>query len=465
MNHHFRPPIRPSSMSTGRYRGAIGVRAVPVRSDRAEGASARTGTLTAMTSKGWAVAVLVLLLVVLGVLAATLVPWHESPAPRADQLAALRTLPAAAVARGNAFTAALRPATYGSIGIGLVAAVVLGLTPLGARIVTACGRPFGGGWVAQALVGGLVVVFLGALVTVPFSAWGQVVSRRYGLSTQGWGGWTVDLLKGYAVTAVIGAIALLGFYGLVRLAPRWWWAWGAAGAAGLVVLLSFVFPVLVEPVFNHFTPMPDGPLRSSLIALADRDGVPVKDVLVADASRRTRAVNAYVSGFGATRRIVVYDTLLDQAPPAEVESVVAHELGHAKNGDVLTGTAIGAVTAAAAVIVVFLLGSWTGLLRAAGVTDIGEPRGIALLLAVATIGGLLGTPVENLVSRHFEARADTHALRLTGDPATFEQMQARLATVNLSSVDPNPFEYVMFASHPSTVQRMAAAIAYGQGER
>ncbi len=414
-----------------------------------------------MTSRGWAVGVLVLLVIGLGVLTWTTVPWHEAPAPRADQLAALKSLPPTQVARGRAFNAALRPATYGSMVVSLVIALVLGLTPLGARIVGAMGS----NWIVQALVGGLVIVFLGSLLTLPFSAWSHAVVHRYGLSTQNWGSWFVDVLKSYAVTAVIGAIALFGFYGLVRLFPRWWWAWGATGAAALVVLLSFVFPVLVEPIFNHFTPMPAGPLRTELIAMADRDGVPVKDVLVADASRRTKAVNAYVSGFGATRRIVVYDTLLQEATPAEVESVVAHELGHAKDNDVVTGTAIGALGAAAAVIAIYLLGSWTGLLRRAGVTDIGEPRAIALLLAIVAIAGLVATPFGNLVSRHIEARADTHALELTNDPATFEQMQARLAQVNIADVDPNWIEYTLFANHPSTVQRIAAGIAYADGAR
>src|SRR6185295_648187 len=101
-----------------------------------------------------------------------------------------------------------------------------------------------------------------------------------------------------------------GFYTVARLAPRWWWAFGALGAAGLVTLLTFVLPVLVEPIFNTFTPLPAGELRTDLVAMAARDGVPVKDVLVADASRRTNALNAYVSGLGPTRRIVVYDNLL-----------------------------------------------------------------------------------------------------------------------------------------------------------
>jgi STE24 endopeptidase len=231
------------------------------------------------------------------------------------------------------------------------------------------------------------------------------------------------------------------------------------------VLLTFVFPVLVEPVFNKFTPMPAGPLRTDLVAMAARDGVPVRDVLVADASRRTRAVNAYVSGFGATRRIVVYDTLLERATPDEVESVVAHELGHAKDGDVITGTALGALGAAGAVIGVYLLGSWTGLLRRAGIDSIAEPRSIALLLAVVAVVSIVTGPVENLVTRHIEARADAHALALTGSPATFEAMQARLSVANLNDPDPNRVEYLLFATHPSTVERMAAARAYARGAR
>jgi STE24 endopeptidase len=354
---------------------------------------------------------------------------------------------------------------YGGLALGLLVALVLGLTPLGARLVTLVGRPFGDHWLAQAALGGLLVVFVGEVLGLPFAAWRQSVLRRYGLSTQDWGGWAVDVLKAYAIGAVLGGIVLVGFYTVTRLAPRWWWAWGAVGAAALVVLLTFVFPVLVEPVFNRFTPMPAGELRSDLVALAERDGVPVKDVLVADASRRTRALNAYVSGLGPTRRIVVYDTLLREAPPAEVTAVVAHELGHAKDNDVLTGTLIGALGAAAAVCALYLLGSWTGLLRRAGVESLGEPRSVALLMAVAAVVGLAAGPLQNIVSRRIEARADAHALALTRDPVTFEAMQGRLALVNLGDVDPNPVEYALFGSHPSTVERMAAARAWARANR
>ena len=418
-----------------------------------------------MTPRLWAAVAFAVLVAAVLLAAALLVPWSRPPAPRADQLSALGELPADRVARGRAFHGDLRPTLYLSLALGLVVALVLGLTPWGAAIVTQVSRPFGGHWIARAVLGGLAVVLVGEILALPIAAWRHVILVRYGLSTQSWGAWAVDVAKGYAVGAVLGAIALLGFYTITRLSPRWWWAWGAVGAAALVVLLSFVLPVIVEPIFNRFTPMEAGPLRDDLVALAQRDGVPVRDVLVADASRRTSAVNAYVSGLGPTRRIVVYDTLLREAPPAEVESVVAHELGHAKDGDVATGTVLGALGAAAAVCGLYVLGGWTPLLRRAGIDSIADPRGIALLVAVATVAGVLALPLQNLVSRRIEARADAHALALTGDPAVFESMERRLALVNLADVDPPPAEQFAFGSHPSTVERIAAARAYARGHR
>ena len=418
-----------------------------------------------MTPRLWAAGTLVALLVALIAFAVVAVPWHRAPAPRADQLAALGQLPADQVARSRAFHAELRPGSYAGMLLGLLIALVLGLTPIGARLVELAGRPFGDHWLARAVLGGLAVVLVAELLTLPLAAWRHTVVVRYGISTQTWGAWAVDLLKSFGVGAVLGAVVLAGFFTVTHFAPRWWWAFGAAGAAGLVMLLSFVLPVLVEPVFNRFTPMPAGPLRTELLALAERDGVPVKDVLVADASRRTRAVNAYVSGLGPTRRIVVYDTMLTEATGDEVVSVAAHELGHAKDNDVLTGTIMGALGAAVAVVALYLLGSWQGLLRLAGVDSIAEPRAIGLLLAVTTVAGLVTGPAQAFVSRRIEARADGHALALTGDAETFEAMQRRLGTVNLSDPDPPAWEHAMFASHPSTVQRIAAARAWARVDR
>lgn len=410
-----------------------------------------------MTPTRWALGALVALGILLTVAAIALVPWRLPRPSRADQAAALADVPAGVVTRGRALRAALRPSSYGSLLVGLVVPLLLGFTPAGARIVAWVGQPFGGHWLAEALVGGLVILALLWLVALPFSAWRHTVLRDHGLSTQDWGGWAADQLKGGAVGAVIGAVVLGGFYTLTHFAPGWWWAFGAVGAAALVVLLSFVFPVLVEPVFNTFTPMPAGPLRDELLTMAARDGLAVRDVLVADASRRTTGLNAYVSGLGRTRRIVVYDTLLREAPPGEVRSVVAHELGHAKDRDTELGALLGAIGAAAAVVALYLLGEWGALLGRAGVSSIGSPNAIGLALAAAAVAGLVGGPLQNLVSRRVEARADQHALGLTGDSAVFAAMQLRLAELNITDVHPPRIEYLLFATHPDTVERLATA--------
>ena len=144
----------------------------------------------------------------------------------------------------------------------------------------------------------------------------------------------------------------------------------------VTVVGSALYPVLVEPLFNKFTPMPDGPLRSAILRLADREGVHVDEVLVADASRRTTTLNAYVSGLGGTRRVVVYDTLLAKAPPAEVKVVVAHELAHAKNHDVLLGTGLGALGSVGGVALLALLLDSRSLRARAGVHGPGDPRSL-----------------------------------------------------------------------------------------
>jgi STE24 endopeptidase len=252
-------------------------------------------------------------------------------------------------------------------------------------------------------------------------------------------------------------VGLLALVALARRAPRTWWAWAGGAAAALVVVGSFLYPLLIEPAFNRFDPMPASPLRTELLALADRSGTPVQDVLVADASRRTTALNAYVSGFGSTRRIVVYDTVLDQLSDAEIESIAAHELGHVATDDVLTGTLIGALGAGAGVALLgWLLGA-PPLLRRAGATGPGDGQVVGLLLLLLAVGTLVSTPVQNLVSRHIEARADLHALDLTADPASFVAVQEALGVANLNDPDPPAVWQWVFGSHPTTAQRVAFA--------
>jgi STE24 endopeptidase len=178
---------------------------------------------------------------------------------------------------------------------------------------------------------------------------------------------------------------------------------------------------------------------------------------VADASRRTTSLNAYVSGYGATRRIVVYDTLLARASEPEVRSVVAHELGHADDNDVGHFTWVGALGLAAGVCLLYLALTSPALQRRAGIESAADPRSVALLVALFAVVSLASSPVQSLVSRRVEARADVHALQLTGDVETFVSMQRRLSTENLSDLDPPLLVYAMFASHPTGPQRIALA--------
>ncbi|WP_078656547.1 M48 family metalloprotease [Kitasatospora aureofaciens] len=363
-------------------------------------------------------------------------------------------------ARGRALRRSQLPWALGGRVAGLALPLALGLTPAGAALVTATGRWFGGSRTAEVLAGGAALVLLGQALQLPFGAGARAVRARYGLVTQGWTGWAMDIVRSLALTLLLVLPLVLGLFALTAWSPRHWWFPAAGAAALLTAALSFLHPLLIEPVFNRFSPMPEGKLRTALLALAERDAVRVRDVLVADASRRTTALNAYVSGFGATRRIVAYDTLLSAAEPREVELVVAHELGHVKHRDVPVGTALGAVGAAVAVAALGLLADWHPLLSAAGADDAGDPRALPLLAALAALIGALSGPVQCAVSRRIEARADRHALELTGDPEQFMAMQRRLAVVNVSDVDPPRVLELLFATHPSATRRIAAARAW-----
>jgi STE24 endopeptidase len=412
-----------------------------------------------VTARRAALVVALLLGVALALVIAVRTPWTVLPEPPGGRtpLDPTAGLSAAGVERAETFVALLRPASLVSLALGLAVSAVLGLTRLGGRLVRAVAAPLGGGWAWQVLLGVLSLAAIGRLVTLPLSAYGEVVRHRYGLSTRGWGLWFRDVGVSTAIDAGLTAVGLSALVWLARRAPRTWWAWAAAGAAVLVIVGSFLWPVLVEPAFNRFQSMPAGQLRSDLLALAETNGTPVQDVLVSDASRRTTALNAYVSGFGSTRRIVVYDTVLSRLPDAQVESIVAHELGHVSADDVLTGTLTGALGAGAGVAALGWLVSVGQLRRRSGADSPGDPRIVPLVLFLMAVGTLVSSPVQNLVSRHIEARADVHALDLTADPNAFIEMQRGLAVTNLSDPDPPAAWQWFFGSHPTTAQRVALA--------
>jgi Zn-dependent protease with chaperone function len=336
--------------------------------------------------------------------------------------------------------------------LGVLAAIVFG--PPGDWLWAATGGP----WWARTLE--LTALVLGALtlVRLPLSAWrGWARERRWGFSTQTFRAWLWDVVKGLVLGAVLTGIALTALVWTARTWPTWWPAVAAPGAAVLTLVLTLFAPLLFERLFNRFWPLPDEELSRELRELSERARVPVRTMLVTDASRRTTKHNAYVSGLGPTRRLVLFDTLLEDAPRGELRGVVAHELGHRRFGHIAQGTALAMLGAAAGVLVLWLVFEWDGLVSAAGATGPGDPRAVPLAMLVLWVLEIAALPFETWLSRRWERQADRFALELTHDGPALEAMHRRLALANLADLDPPRVLYVLLFTHPTPPERIAAA--------
>jgi STE24 endopeptidase len=291
----------------------------------------------------------------------------------------------------------------------------------------------------------------------------QVVSRErakdVGLVTQAWGGYARDKAISGAIGALVAGLGGATAVGLMRRLPRGWWMPGTAIVVAFGVASVYAGPVVLDPLFNTFKPLPAGQARDDVLELAKRAGVDVGEVFTVDASRRTTAANAYVTGLGTTKRVVLYDTLLESFTRDEVRLVVAHELSHVHYRDVPNGLLYLAIVAP------------FGLFAVAQLTRRLAPRGepgpaalpaLALGLVVMTTAI---TPVANQLSRAVEARADSYALRLTGEPEPFISFERRIALRNLSDPDPPDWETFLLATHPPTIDRIGIGVAYERGDR
>lgn len=367
------------------------------------------------------------------------------------------------VARHGAYQ---RPG-YVSFGLGLVvqvlALVVLARGPW-ARLVDALeGRV--GAWPLRALVAGAVIGLILTAAALPLAfVRGHVVEHAWGLSTQGVVGWVSDQLKGAAIGAVTSAIAAAVFFAVVRWQPRTWWVWGWAAFTALTAVTFFLWPVVVAPLFNKFTPLEPGPLNERVRALAAEAGVPVDEVLVADASRRTTAENAYVAGLGGTKRLVLYDTLLRSDDEDQTAFVVAHELGHQAKGHVLKNLVIASAGLLAAFAFLGWLGGRGAFWEWGGASGPSDVRALPLLVLLSIGLTILSTPVESALSRRDEAEADRIAIELTDDPGAAVSAFRRLALSNLADLDPSPLAVAAFYSHPPIPDRIDAVLATARRE-
>jgi STE24 endopeptidase len=299
-------------------------------------------------------------------------------------------------------------------------------------------------WSAALLVWPVLADVVPAIARLPVACFRHRHAVRFGLSTQSWSGFAVDRTKGLAIGALLTTIALAPLFAAARQYPEGWPWLVAPGAALLVLLLGVLGPVLLEPVWNRFEPLPEGPLATRLLEVARRAGTPVTEILVADASRRTRAQNAYVSGLGRTRRLVLWDTLLE-APPDEIGVVLAHELGHQARRHVALLTAAGMAGAAVFVVVLRLVHPHP------------VPHDAAAIVLAASLAELVTLPVFSAVSRRFERAADRFSLAVTGDPEAFRRLHHRIAIANLAELEPPKWLYYWAMSHPTAPERINSA--------
>jgi STE24 endopeptidase len=310
------------------------------------------------------------------------------------------------------------------------------------------------------LVPAFVAVFGGIffLLNLPLGYYsGFVLPHRFGQSNQTLKDWIVDQLKGLALGLPLGLILLELLYLALRVTGDLWWLWAAGGLLVFNVLLINLAPILIMPLFNKFIPLGDEhkDLADRLLKLAERANTKVRGVFKFDMSKRTKSANAALTGIGNTRRIILGDTLINEFSSDEVETVLAHELGHHVNRDISVLVTFGILSTTLSLYLASL-----GLNWAIDVFGFTSPADIAALPALALIIGaydLLTMPLNNALSRWRENMADDYALSSTGKSEAFASAFTRLANQNLGEIDPEQWVVFMFYSHPPLGERIAKA--------
>lgn len=358
--------------------------------------------------------------------------------------------PADALERAADFRRVSRLLFFGSLALQLL---VLGLLVWKARpLADALGEVFRGR-IRTGVALGVAVALALWLVVLPLHAVSHWWRRRYGLSEQGYDGWLRDEAVSLGITIVLAMIAVAGALALAGWLGGRWWLVGGPALAAIGILFVLVQPLVIQPLFNRFEPLPDRGLAREIERLGDDLGVRVDNVQVADASRRTTAANAYVAGIGPSKRVVLYDTILDGSfSRGELLSVSAHELAHVARSHLWKGVAWFALLAIPGVFLV----AWVTE-RRGGLED---PALVPLALLVALLVSLATLPFQNVVSRRYEREADWLALLATRDPDSAISLDRKLVLRSLGDPDPPRWLVVLLSTHPPAIERIAMAEAF-----
>ena len=286
---------------------------------------------------------------------------------------------------------------------------------------------------------------------------GFVLPHRFGQSTQSFKDWVIDQLKGLAIGAPIGLILLELLYLALRVTGALWWLWAAIGLLVFNVLLTNLAPILIMPLFNKYVPLGDEhkDLADKLLALAERANTKVRGVFKYDMSKRTKSANAALTGIGNSRRIVIGDTLINEFSTDEIETVLAHELGHQVHRDIPLFITFGTLSTTLSLFLASLALNW--VIHNFGFTSPADVAAFPALNLIFGAYGLLTMPLGNAVSRWREVMADDYALQATGKREAFASAFTRLANQNLGEVDPEKWVVFLFYSHPPLGERIEKA--------
>ena len=321
-------------------------------------------------------------------------------------------------------------------------------------------RIVGWRWPQTFIYSALFILVL-AILSFPMTIYeGFYREHAYGLSNMSLPDWLIDFAKLTALDVVFTALGLTLGYAAIRAAPRSWPIWATGISAVMLIVGVMASPVFIEPLFNTYKPMDDGPLKVSILSLARANGVPATQVFQVDASRQSDRVSANVAGFAGTTRIALNDNLLRRASPAEIKAVMAHEIGHYVLNHLVKYVIYLSLVLA---VTYFLTNLGFGLLHAAfgglwGVRDIGDPAGLPILMALYTFLALLATPVTNSIIRENETQADIFGLNAAREPDAFATAILKLAEYR--KLDPAPLEEIFFYDHPSGRSRVHMAMQW-----
>ena len=294
------------------------------------------------------------------------------------------------------------------------------------------------------------------LLRLPFTLFGSYYwQQAWGFSTQSLGSWWLDYFKTATLDLLLSTFSVLMFFLILKHWPKLWWVIVATLFAVWLVLQNFLWPVIVSPMFNHFETVNDPAVINMVQDLANKAGIQVDEVLVMDASKRTTMANAYFSGLGTTKQIVIYDNLLKNYPLDEVRAVIAHEMGHWQKGHIKRGLGFGIVGS-------FLIWGLLAFYLSGFKPKYGhyQPRLWGSLQLFLLLIMMVTSPLQSYISRDMEKQADQVALELTGDSSSLVRLQVNLNSKNLSDISPPDFIVWFEYTHPPVMSRIKAILGY-----